>query len=71
MAGAHSKGPLLGSPPSAPSHLGPACTHLEEGGISQAHWDGLGATRGHGCQGRRQDLGTVLRALQSKHKEEG
>lgn len=51
MAGAHSKGPLLGSPPSAPSHLGPACTHLEEGGISQAHWDGLGATRGHGCQG--------------------
>lgn len=45
-----------------------ASTYMEEGSVSERHQDVLGATRRHGCQGRRQDLGTVLRILQTKHR---
>lgn len=43
-------------------------TYMEEGSISERHQDVLGATCRHGCQGRRQDLRTVLRILQTKHR---
>lgn len=47
-----------------------ASTYMEEGSLSQRHQDVLGATGGHGRQGRGQDLGAVLRALQTKHRKE-
>lgn len=45
-----------------------ASTYMEESGISERHQDVLGATCRHGCQRRRQDLGAVLRILQTKHR---
>lgn len=45
-----------------------ASTYMDEGGTSQRHQDVLRATRGHGRQGRGQDLGAVLRVLQTKHR---